>query len=225
MDEKVQSQLGRLERLDTCAISDALDHLNLKGAVIGIRPVWPCPRIAGRAVTVKIVPAGLTRPEHHLATPAVESAEPGDIIVVDNAGRTDVSSWGGILSNAAQVKGIRGVVIDGACRDVDESREIGFPVFARAGVPVTARGRIIQESFNKLIQCGGVQVRPGDLVLADGSGVTFVPHEHADEVLEAAERIVSREAVMTEAVRAGRSVVDVMAETAFEAMHQPQHAG
>src|SRR5581483_2204197 len=212
--------LARLERVDTCAVSDALDHLGLRGAVIGIRPVWACPKIVGRAVTVKIVPAGLTRPEHHLATPAVEAAEPGDVIVVDNAGRTDVSSWGDILSNAAQVKGVRAVIIDGACRDVDGSREIGFPVYARAGVPVTARGRIIQEAFNTLVQCGGVQVRPGDLVIADGSGVVFIPAERAEEVIEAAERIVEREAAMVQAVRDGRSVVEVMAESAFQAIHQ-----
>jgi regulator of RNase E activity RraA len=212
--------IGRLEKVDTCAVSDALDHLGLKGAVIGIRPVWTCPRIVGRAVTVKIVPAGLTKPEHHLATPAVESAEPGDIIVIDNAGRTDVSSWGDILSNAAQVKGVKGVIIDGACRDVDGSREISFPVYARGGVPVTARNRIIQESFNTLIQCGGVQVRPGDLVIADGSGVCFIPDERAEEVVEAAERIVAREAEMVEAVRSGRSVVEVMAESQFQAIHR-----
>jgi regulator of RNase E activity RraA len=223
MDEKTRSLIDRLDRVDTCAVSDALDHLSLKGAVIGIHPVWPCPKIVGRAVTVKIVPAGLTRPEHHLATPAVESAEPGDIIVVDNAGRTDVSSWGDILSNAAQVKGIRGVIIDGACRDVDGSRVIGFPVYARNGVPVTARGRIIQESYNTLIQCGGVQVRPGDLVIADGSGVVFVPAERAEEIIEAAERIVEREAAMVEAVRGGKSVVEVMAESAFVAIHEPGH--
>lgn len=223
MDEKTRSLIDRLDRVDTCAVSDALDHLSLKGAVIGIHPVWPCPKIVGRAVTVKIVPAGLTRPEHHLATPAVESAEPGDIIVVDNAGRTDVSSWGDILSNAAQVKGIRGVVIDGACRDVDGSRVIGFPVYARNGVPVTARGRIIQESYNTLIQCGGVQVRPGDLVIADGSGVVFVPAERAEEIIEAAERIVEREAAMVEAVRGGKSVVEVMAESAFVAIHESGH--
>jgi 4-hydroxy-4-methyl-2-oxoglutarate aldolase len=212
--------MQRLEKVDTCAVSDALDHLGLKGAVIGIKPVWQCPRIVGRAITVKIVPAGITKPEHHLATPAVEAAEPGDIIVVDNAGRVDVSSWGDILSNAAQVKGVRGVIIDGACRDVDGSREIGFPVYARAGVPVTARNRIIQESFNTLIQCGGVQVRPGDLVIADGSGVCFIPDERAEEVVEAAERIVAREAEMVQAVRSGRSVVEVMAESQFQAIHR-----
>ncbi|MBM2811374.1 MAG: putative ribonuclease inhibitor RraA/dimethylmenaquinone methyltransferase [Chloroflexi bacterium] len=220
MAQEWRSLVDRLQKLDTPAVSDALDHLSLRGAVIGIRAMWPCPRIAGRAVTVKIVPAGLTKPEHHLATPAVESSEPGDVIVIDNAGRTDVSSWGDILSNAAQVKGIRGVVIDGACRDVDGSRDLGFPVYARAGVPVTARGRIMQESYNTLIQVGGVQVRPGDLVLADGSGVCFVPSERAEEVVETAERIVTREAAMVEAVRAGRSVVEVMAESAFQAIHE-----
>src|SRR5688572_25898924 len=120
----------RISDMDTCTLSDAMDHLSLKGAVIGIRPLWNCPKIVGRAVTVKIMPAGLTKPEHHLATPAVESAEDGDIIVIDNAGRTDVSCWGGILSNAAQVKGIRGVIVDGAARDVDGSRDLGFPVYA-----------------------------------------------------------------------------------------------
>jgi len=224
MNSDWRAQVERLERLDTCAISDALDQFKLRGAVIGIRPMWACPKIAGRAVTVKIVPGGLTRPEHHLATPAVESAEPGDIIVIDNWGRTDVSCWGDILANAAQVKGIRGVIIDGASRDIDGSRDIGFPVYARGGVPVTARGRVMQQSYNTLIQCGGVQVRPGDLVLADGSGVTFIPQEQAEEVLQTAERIVEREAEMVKAVRAGRSVVEVMAESQFQAIHPGQNA-
>lgn len=217
--ENWRALVERLERLDTCAVSDALDHLKLKGAVIGIRPMWACPRIAGRVMTVKIAPAGQTRPEYHLATPAVEAAEPGDIIVIDNAGRTDVSCWGDILANAAQTRGIRGVIIDGASRDIDGSREIGFPVFARGAVPVTARGRIMQEAFNTMIQCGGVQVRPGDLVIADQSGVVFVPQERAEEVIATAERIAEREAKMVEAVRAGKSVVEVMAESQFEAMH------
>jgi len=154
--------IDRLDRLDTCAISDALDQLKLQGAVIGIRPMWACPKIAGRVVTVKIAAAGLTRPEHHLATPAVASAEPGDIVVIDNGGRTDVSCWGDILANASQVKGIRGVIIDGASRDIDGSREIGFPVFARGAVPVTARGRIMQQSYNEMITCyrSGAAGRP-----------------------------------------------------------------
>jgi len=218
--ENWKAQAERLDKLDTCAVSDAMDRLGLKGAVIGIRPMWDCPRIAGRVITVKIAPAGPTPPEHHLATPAVASAESGEVIVVDNAGRTDVSCWGDILSNASQVKGIHGVIIDGASRDVDGSREIGFPVFARNPVPVTARGRVVQEAYNTPIQCGGILVRPGDLVIADGSGVVFLPQERAEEIITSAEKIALAQADMVRAVRAGYSVVDVMAERQFEAIHK-----
>jgi regulator of RNase E activity RraA len=206
----------RLAALDTCAVSDALDHLGLPGATVGIRPLWACPKIAGRAVTVKVVPAGATKPAAHLATPAIEAAAPGDVIVVDNAGRVDVSSWGDILSNASKTKGIAGVVIDGACRDIDGSREAGFPVYGRAVVPVTARSRVVQESFNQPVSVAGADVSPGDLVIADGSGVVFVPRSRAEEVLSAAERLAAKEAAMIAAVRAGRSVVEVMKDTAFE---------
>lgn len=208
----------RLGKLDTCAVSDALDRLGLMGAGIGVRPVWPCPRIAGRAVTVKIKPAGREKPKQHLGTPAIEAAQPGDVIVVDSGGRLDVSAWGGLLSLAAKTKGLSGVVIDGACRDVDESRDVGFPVYARSVVPVTARGRIMQESFNEEIQFAGIQVHPGDLVIADGSGVVFVPRQKEGDVIVAAEAIARRESEMASAIRAGRTVVEVMKSLGYESM-------
>jgi 4-hydroxy-4-methyl-2-oxoglutarate aldolase len=214
MDELV----SRLAKLDTCAASDALDRLGLRGATIGIRPVWPCPRIVGRAVTCKIKPAGLEKSKVHLGTPAIEAASESDIIVVDNGGRPDVSAWGGLLSLASRQKKLSGVVIDGACRDVDESRDVGFPVYARAVVPVTARGRIMQDSINQEIQCGGVQVHPGDLVIADGSGVVIIPSSRAAEVVAEAEKIAAHEAKMADAVRSGRSVVEVMETLGYESM-------
>jgi regulator of RNase E activity RraA len=214
MDDLVK----RLAKLDTCAASDALDRLALRGATIGIRPVWPCARIVGRAVTCKIKPAGVEKSKVHLGTPAIEAAKESDIIVVDNGGRPDVSAWGGLLSLASKQKKLSGVVIDGACRDVDESRDVGFPVYARAVVPVTARGRIMQDSINQEIQCGGVQVHPGDLVIADGSGVVIIPSSRAEEVVSEAEKITAHEAKMAEAVRGGRSVVEVMETLGYESM-------
>ncbi|HEY6199685.1 MAG TPA: RraA family protein [Candidatus Binatia bacterium] len=210
--------VSRLAKLDTCAASDALDRLGLRGATIGIRPVWPCARIVGRAVTCKIKPAGLEKSKVHLGTPAIEAAKESDIIVVDNGGRPDVSAWGGLLSLASKQKKLSGVVIDGACRDVDESRDVGFPVYARAVVPVTARGRIMQDSINQEIQCGGVQVHPGDLVIADGSGVVIVPSSRAEEVVSEAEKIAAHEAKMAEAVRSGRSVMEIMETLGYESM-------
>ena len=210
--------VSRLAKLDTCAASDALDRLALRGATIGIRPTWPCARIVGRAVTCKIKPAGLEKSKVHLGTPAIEAGKEGDIIVVDNGGRPDVSAWGGLLSLASKQKKLSGVVIDGACRDVDESRDVGFPVYARAVVPVTARGRIMQDSINQEIQCGAVQVHPGDLVIADGSGVVIIPSSRAAEVVAEAEKIAAHEAKMAEAVRSGRSVVEVMETLGYESM-------
>jgi regulator of RNase E activity RraA len=211
----------RLARLDTCAVSDALDRLGLPGAVIGLRPMWPCPRIAGRVITVKLKPAGGDRPARHLGTAAVEAAEAGDVIVIDHAGRAEMAGWGGILSLAAKLKGVGGVIVDGACRDVDESRDVSLPVYARSATPVTARGRVVEESFNEPIEIGGIAVRPGDLVIADWTGVVFVAAARAEEIVRAAELIAEREAQMAAAVRAGRSVVEVMGASYESMLGQP----
>jgi regulator of RNase E activity RraA len=218
--EVIGDLVARLARLDTCAVSDALDRLGLPGAVNGIRPMWPCPRTVGRVVTVKLVragsrptrsePGGDAHPARHLGTAAVEAASPGDVIVVDHGGRLEAAGWGGILSLAAKAKGVAGVIVDGACRDVDESRDVELPIYARAGTPITARGRIVEESFNEPIRIGHVRVNPGNLVIADWSGVVFVAGDRAEEIVRTAEQIAAREAQMAEAVRSGRSVVEVM---------------
>ncbi len=210
--------IERLSKLDSCAVSDALDHLGVKGATFGVRPMWPCPRIVGRAVTVKIKPAGLEKPKQHLGTPAIHAAHPGDIIVIDSGGRPDVSAWGGLLSLACKVKGLSGVVIDGACRDVDDSREVGFPVYARAAVPMTARGRVVQDSFNQEVEFAGVQVYPGDLVIADGSGVVIIPQSKEQEAVREAEIVFQQEARMAEQIRKGRPIVEVLEKLGYESM-------
>src|SRR5580704_2086842 len=210
--------ISRLAKLDTCAVSDALDRLGLPGAVIGIGPLWPCPRVTGRCITVKIKPAGLEQSKQHLCTAAIAAASPADVIVVDNGGRIDVAAWGGLLSLAAKVKEVRGVIVDGACRDIDESRELAFPVYGRAAVQVTARGRIMQQSFNEEIQFAGAQVHPGDLVIADASGVVFIPRAREADVIAQAEALAQREARMAEAIRSGRSIVEVMETMGYESM-------
>ena len=114
------------------------------------------------------------------------------------------------LSDAMDRLGIAGVIVDGAARDIDESRELEFPVFARSAVPLTARGRIVEESFQKNVKIGRIAVTPGDLVLADGSGVCFLPADKAQEIIESAEMIAGREALMKEAVMRGDRVSEVM---------------
>jgi regulator of RNase E activity RraA len=210
--------IDRLLKLDTCAVSDGMDRLGLAGATYGVRPMWPCPKIAGRAVTMKIKPVGLGKPKHHLGTLPIEAAQAGDIIVIDNGGRPDTSCWGGLLALAAKKKGISGVVVDGACRDIDESRELGFPVYARAAVPMTARGRVMQETYNQEIQFAGVQVHPGDLVIADGSGVVIIPRVKEEEVIREAEAVAATEARMADGIRQGMSVLEVLEKLGYEQM-------
>ena len=210
--------IERLAKLDTCAVSDGMDRLGLKGATYGVRPMWPCPKIVGRAVTMKIKPVGLEKPKQHLGTAAIVAANAGDVIVVDNGGRPDSSCWGGLLSLAAKAKEISGIVIDGACRDIDESRDIGFPVYARGALPMTARNRVMQESFNQEIQFAGVQVHPGDLIIADGSGVVVIAQSHEEEIVKEAEAVAATEARMAEGIRQGMSVLEVLEKLGYESM-------
>ncbi len=206
----VDEWVERLGKLDSCAVSDAQDKLGIKGTVIGILPLYETGRIAGRAVTFKLKTKGNETTVRHLGTAAVEAADPGDIIVCDHRGRTDVAGWGGILSTAAKTKGVVGVIIDGASRDVDEAKGLGLPLFARAAVPLTARGRIVEESTNEPIEIGGVSLAPGDYIIADNSGVVVVPQDRVTEVVPEAENIVAREQAMAADVMAGKSVVEVM---------------
>lgn len=206
----------RLGKLDSSAISDAMDSLHLEGVVTCLHSVTVSKKIFGRAVTVKLVPKGQTESKRHLGTAAIEAASKGDVIVVEHC-RTDVAGWGGNLSIAAKERGISGVVIDGACRDVDEMIDLDFPVYASAVVPTTARGRIVEQSFNEKIMIGNIEVQPGDLVLADRSGIVFVPISRAEEVITAAERIVEKEALMAKAIREGKPVSEVMGKN-YETM-------
>ncbi|KQM19848.1 RraA family protein [Novosphingobium sp. Leaf2] len=207
----VQKAIANLLRFDSCTISDALDNLGLPGAVHGLPPQTLIgKRVAGRAVTVKLGPPIEGLPKRHLGAGAVMAAETGDIIVVENRGRTDVSGWGGLLSRGALRKGVSAVVVDGAFRDIDEARELGLPIFARNAVPITARGRIAEHDFNCPVTIAGIAVQPGDWLLADGSGVVFVPAIRLDAVIEVAETILAKEQLMARDIEAGIPIGDVM---------------
>jgi regulator of RNase E activity RraA len=195
--------LAQFTAFEVATVSDALDACGLPPGQGGLRPMWGRPRVTGFAVTVELEPLSGEHSGAHILTGVIARAGPGDVIVVANGGRTDVSSWGGIVSVGAAVRSVRGVITDGACRDVGQARELGFPVFARAQVPVTARGRLRQKSAGEPILVGDVTVRPGDVVMADEGGVVVVPRERATEVLDAAHRLAERETAIEAEVRAG----------------------
>jgi 4-hydroxy-4-methyl-2-oxoglutarate aldolase len=205
--------LSRLARLDTCVVSDALDKLGLTGVAAGVTRLSTEKKIAGQVLTVKLEAANGRVAERHLCTAAIEAAAPGNILVIEHHSRADCAGWGGLLSRASMVKGIPGVIVDGLCRDIDESRELGFTVFARGVIPTTARGRIIETDFNCAITVDSGIVHPGDWVIADGSGVVFLAPENVEAILEQAEQLVAREASLLKDIEAGIPVSKVMSRT------------
>ena len=208
----------RLSRLDSCAVSDALDKLGLKGVAAGIQRVATERRISGRIVTVKLeADDGRAVASRHLGTTAIEAAQPGDVVVIEQRTGIDAASWGGNLSLAAQLREISGVIVDGPVRDVDEAQGYDFPLFARSRTPHTARGRIVETGTNVSINVSDVTVSPGDFVVADGTGVVFVAARDIEAVLDAAEAVAARERAMVASLREGLPVTQVMGKS-YETM-------
>ncbi|MBM1197030.1 RraA family protein [Pseudomonas weihenstephanensis] len=214
------SLLLRLSALDTNTVSDALDFLGMEGATLGLRPLWNCPKIIGRASTVQLAPKRDTAPTVHLITPVVAGVDSDDRVLVIAGGVEGISCWGDILANAAQQKGIRGSVLDGFSRDIQGSEAIGYPVYGRGVTMISARNRVVQVAAGGAVSMAGVRVEEGDYVIADECGTVFVAAAAIANVLDLAERLDRRQARMVEAVRAGCSVESVMHDSQFQRLEE-----
>lgn len=210
--------LDRLAALDTNTVSDALDFLGLPGATVGLRPLWNCPKIVGRASTVLLGPKSDIAPTVHLITPVIEQVATDDRVLVIAGGIEGISCWGDIIANAASRKHIRGTVIDGFSRDIDGSEAIGYPVYGKGVTMISARNRVVQVDAGVTLNVAGVSVSEDDYVIADTCGSVFVPQAVIEKVLDLGERIARRQDGMVQAVRSGRSVVEVMHDAQFEAI-------
>ncbi|CAN7658665.1 RraA family protein [Aminobacter sp. LjRoot7] len=214
--------LERLRRLDACTVSDALDALGLTGAVTGIARRSGGGVVAGRVVTVALAegPAPAGAPKVHLGARAIEAGDANSVIVVSHPG-IDAGGWGGVLTQAARLAGIQGVIVDGPLRDVDEANGLDFPIFARATTVRTARGRVHDVATNVPITIDAVMVMPGDYVISDGSGAVFITADNAEKVIRTGERIAAKECLMIDALKSGKPVSEVLGadyEDMLEAM-------
>jgi len=210
---------SRLEALATSNLSDALDRVGVaRCAIAGIVPRWGRTKVIGRAMTIRMTAAGAVPAIAHLGVDAIFNSEPGDVIVIDNRGDLHHNCWGEILAMGAKKKGVSGVVVDGAVRDVDACETFGFPVHARGNVPSTARGRIVQEAWNVPVRLGDAPVRPGDIIVADINGVVVIPVERLAEVVQAAEDIMAKELAMIQALESGESILEVDKRFNYEQM-------
>lgn len=198
---------------DSCLVSDALERLGLPPGVTGIERRSTAHRVFGPVVTVRLAAHDGSVAKRHLGTAAVDAARPGDVILVEHRSRADCAGWGGLLSTAARAKGVGGVVVDGLVRDVDECEQLGLPVFARGVTPVTARNRVSEVFTNEPVIIGGVSVRPGDYVIADGSGVAFVPSDRLEAVVETARALIRVENGIRAALERRTPISAAMNET------------
>jgi 4-hydroxy-4-methyl-2-oxoglutarate aldolase len=183
-----QEIVTRLRELPTAAISDALDQAGIEGALHGLAPLSNDFRAVGPAFTVRYAPIDGTVGDF------LDDVPPGAVIVIDNDGRTDVTVWGGIMTEIAAVRGIAGTVINGVCRDVSASLAQNYPLFSCGRFMRTGKDRVRPTVIGKPVAISGIEIQPGTLICADADGVVAIPADEAGRITETAERIERIEA-------------------------------
>jgi 4-hydroxy-4-methyl-2-oxoglutarate aldolase len=203
----------------TGTVSDAMDELGIVGAVPAavLRPNDAKARVVGRALTVRNIAASAPVPDKVKAgvsglgeIEAHNLAEPGDVLVVQ--GVDQVSNLGGMSATIGHRQGEIGAIVDGGARDVDHSRAIGLPVWSKSVSPITGKWRVETVAINKPVAICGVTVNPGDVVLADETGICFIPRERAGEVLQRAQRNAAAEKLRDERIASGVPIAELIAK-------------
>ncbi len=169
-----------------------------------IRPAWPGAKLCGFAATVECPPG-----DNLMLHLSVADAEPGSVIVASTGAYLQAGAWGEVLTVAAQARGVAGLAIDGAVRDVEAIAAHGFPVFSR-GVAVGSCTKKGPGKLNVPIEFGGATVRPGDVIVGDSDGLVIIDRERAEDVYEAAVRRRQRELEIFEQLRQGRTTVELL---------------
>ncbi len=206
--------IDRIARLATSTLANALDDLGCHDKVMpGIKAVSSGFRFAGPAVTVRESSGefGSYSSADFQVGAMIDSASPGDVIVVDAGGALS-STWGGMASYAAKLKGVAGLVVDGAVRDLEEIIEFEFAVFARHMVPTTGRTRLKVEAINVSVIVDTVRVEPGDIIVGDGTGIVCLPSQRAAQIVKLAEEFARDDAAAIEDMKAGLTFSEAMAK-------------
>ncbi len=176
-------------RLSPTTLADVLTRDRVMDP--GVRPLWsPIPRLAGPAYPVRCAPG-----DNLMLHAAIHQAPAGTVIVVQ-AGDQDFAVAGGNVCAWAQQRGIAGLIVDGLIRDIGEVRELRFPVFSRGVIPIPGDKKGLG-TLGETVTCGGVNVAPRDIVVADEEGIVVVPAAEATRVLAAAEAQAAKEAATT----------------------------
>ena len=206
------------EKLSHCFSSVIMDTLDSLGHRVqcmrpDIRPLVPSMRAWGEAVTARFAAVrDVPKQPYALEIEVVDGLREGQVLVTQCDAEELSAAWGGLLSTAARSRKARGVVTDGGARDYTEIVELGFPTFCRGLTPYDSLGRMDVVETNVPIRCGGIAVRPGDLIFADVDGTVVVPQALAEEAIDKAWEKVTGESKVRDALRAGAGVAETFAK-------------
>ncbi|WP_367375499.1 RraA family protein [Pseudomonas lini] len=213
MNLEDQTLVALFEGLDTPGVSDALDKLGLPGQCLGVAPLDNYRKvIVGPAFTVQYVSASV--PPGTVGD-FIEDVAPGDVVVIDNGGRTDCTVWGDIMTQYAGTRQIAATVIDGVCRDVNKALGDGYPIFSKGRFMRTGKDRVQVKSVNQPVSIGSARVCSRDIVVADANGVVIVPRARAAEVAACARQIESVEADIRALITQGKSLKEARAALGY----------
>ena len=204
--------------LPTAAVSDALDKLGLPGSLHGLGALRPGQRATGPAFTVRYAPVG---EEGGTVGDFLDDVPAGAVVVIDNGGRTDCTVWGGIMTTVAADRRIAGTVIHGACRDTATSATTGYPLWSAGVFMRTGKDRVRVVEVGGPVTVDGVQVAPGDVVVADDDGVVAVPAGRWDAVRALAHQIEDVEAAIIATTRGGDTLAAARAQHGYHSLQTP----
>ena len=195
--------------LRSVSSSNISDAMHRKGAMRGIHPLIPGKKIVGKAITVQTFAGDWAKPVE-----AIDLAGPGDVLVIYN-GSNSIAPWGGLATLSCKIRGIEGVVVDGAVRDLQEIRPMDYPLFSSDVVPNAGDPKGMGE-INSEIVCGGQTVRPGDYIVGDDSGVVVLPKERAYEIARRAKEVEKTENRLFEEISRGKTLSQVVSLQKWE---------
>lgn len=217
--------ISQLLSVSTPNVSDALDRLGIEGAPQGILPIYTCPKIAGPAATLKLVPNGKAQESTVLGTlRAIVKGGAGSVLVIDASENPKVNAYGGVAGATSKHHGLVGCVTDGVVRDVDEYKGYGMPVYGRGIAQQSVRGRSSCAGYGIEVKLGGIPVRPGDFILADDNGTVVIPRERIGEVIEFARKVKATEDRVIAEIRAGADPVEAHQNVNYDDMLKAQSA-
>lgn len=211
----------RALQLDCAALSDALDRAGIPGQCYKIAPCDRKFRMAGHAYTVLYRPTGFD--ELGNVGDYIDDVPVGNVVVLDNRGRDDCTTWGNILTEMAHHRGIAGTVIDGINRDVALCSELNYPIYSRGNWMRTGKGRIQLAGLQVPVQIGGVTVHPGDLLRGDADGVVVIPKSMQEQILASAEEITAKENAVRDNIRSGMRMDEARTKVNYHLLQSPNY--